>query len=416
MAKKKKSKKVFPASLELIDLNLEENNDVGNVLYNTKYGDICGLKNGKWEKLKIDIDFKTISYLRKDFIPLVITIPIRWAKLLKVQKVSNCFNIYKLKNSKSKNYDKKYPYYIIFKSKTIGGFNKEVLFKFLNICNYFDMDDIEKFINIDVPKVYDMSKEIIDSLDNLNIYGFVDINQSVQDGRNFQRIIIYKCDISLVIPPNDIDYGTYKNGMDIELFYKNKLIKCCHIIGLVFPISKTIKVVCDIHYFDVIEMIKIIISGDNKKIKSIFKKCINLKLHSNNSHLPLITLGPITNSENETVIEIYTDDQSLKKLPIPNKIRKRNLLRKPTNRFLQGKLNVKIIYPSGRVYPGRLRVTSDGLAIIEPSKKDRGVWICDLKDITNLKVIELNMITVKRVYHTTKNVEWLKSLNYIKLY
>ncbi len=407
MTKKKKSKKVFPASRELIDLNLEENHDVAGALYNTKYGKFCEMENKKCKIVElVDNPYKNVTYLCRNFLSIVITMPVSWRMLLDNQDIDSCFKIYKLKKTK-----KSCPYHIIYKDKLIGGFNKDTLFEFLRVCNYYSIEDIEKLDIIkndvhndakkcicidDIPSVYDMSKHIIDSLYNINIYATIQTGLYLHNKYHFQSIYIYgKRPVLLMIPPNNVNY----EGK--ELFYKNKLVKHYHILRLSFYMTKSMEVlcrevVCSIHYLDVIEMIKIIISSNIKTVKSIFKKCINTKFIDDMHTLPFITL--------DDHIEKLNEDDSI--LPIPNKIKKRQ----SSDRFLKGKLNVKIIYPSGKVYSGRIMAESHGLIIFEPALKGRSAWLCNFKDIEDLKVIDLNTIKAEKVYHTDKNIEWLKSL------
>ena len=90
--------------------------------------------------------------------------------------------------------------------------------------------------------------------------------------------------------------------------------------------------------------------------------------------------------------------------------------RRPSERALQGRLNVEVIYPSGKVYEGRMRATKDNLAVIEPAKGDRVAWLCDLETVRDLRIIDLSRVPYQRVYHTPKNIEWLKNMEYVNIY
>jgi len=88
----------------------------------------------------------------------------------------------------------------------------------------------------------------------------------------------------------------------------------------------------------------------------------------------------------------------------------------PTERVLEGRLNIEIIYPTGISYEGRMRATVDGYVVLEPSKKDRCAWLVDIEDVRDLTIIDLRKIDYQKITHHKKNMEWLKGLNYINRY
>lgn len=86
-------------------------------------------------------------------------------------------------------------------------------------------------------------------------------------------------------------------------------------------------------------------------------------------------------------------------------------IRTKTLRALQGNVNAKIIYRSGKVYDSRLRLTVDDLVVAEPVKGDTAALVFlhdDVEDcIINNTLIQLAMIPHRRVYHTKKGIERL---------
>ena len=87
-----------------------------------------------------------------------------------------------------------------------------------------------------------------------------------------------------------------------------------------------------------------------------------------------------------------------------------------TRRYLEGRSNIEIIYPSGKRYEGRLRLTACGKALIEPVIKNRVIWECNTNDIRDLTVIDFRAVPYKRLYHCEKTKRRLASYTLINKY
>ncbi len=431
MVKKRKNtyRSVFPVDNRLVDLKLEDKG-IGNIVYNTKRNDLCMYKDGKWQIIKHNkTSLKTI---KKDK-GLALIEPNGWVSKFNIH-ADECIYIKINKSNKllyhiyisNQSSNTSVPYKQITES-----CNKEALFKFLNVVKYFcpeyfikedTREYIDKINTMVINKSFgpfDTSKNIIDSLNKSNIYGNI-----IKEDDEFQTVS-FGDKIDIVVP-NNIERNISVLAFQLEKLkcfdvHYSKIIKTIKILSgkhkykLYFKDRKDDNEILLLDYID-IEKINV---DDSNDVDEEEIKLQNALKYGYKSTQEKVMYWFFYDQPYHPDREVWSDKQRKNETDIqssPTKSRKRDVLRKPTDRALQGRLNVEIVYPSGKVYSGRLRATIDDIAVIEPSVGDRVAWLCDLKDVRDLRVIDLSKIPAERLYHTAKNIEWLKSLKYINLY
>jgi len=464
---KKRIKVIRPADPMLLSLDLENNTNIGGAMYNTKHNTLCNMFHGVWGEHGKDYANKGVTRVNKNFKKYV---TVRLKRLEKVDSnelfSGNSFIVSRQPSKKSK--------YGLFVLETFGHddecsfkivFTKKSLLKFFEFANYTTGNNIHDFI-----KDYDISSKLGTILNSPKAEKYVVKHENVPDIEEKYKDISDRllektigsfitfhekgsC-ISLVDHKSDTLMLTSHKGEDSynDLMFKGRLIKWKHLIEIGFKDKDKVLKHFLVHEDEIIEYMIVLSQGINEEYIEYVSSKAKIVTDDPTNTVPFISLTSILNEEmieeevrylnalkygykstQELLMywffldqpyhpdrEVWADDH---RREVNERTRgsdvdaaKRRIKRIPSDRALQGRLNVEIVYRSGKRYPGRMRATREDYAIIEPAKGDTKAWMCDLSEVRDLRIINLAVIPNIPIIHTPKNIAWMKSLPYINKY